>query len=1771
MGIDPVWSSDSSALFYDPATQGNPLRLTRIGLRYGNLKGQASGDVGMTGSASLPSDQNSGSNFLLASPDWLQGTGFSFSPQFGTWPSGSSPHAAAWSPTPTETAGLADIFAAAATYHAAPVVAFSSGSVSRPALASLPLTSTAYDPTPGSTVVVVASAPVGSPTAFASGKVVGGEVPVAPRADTSSVDGGGYGTSGTIQLIRWDGATYDAPNAIGVDTFNFTGSITALAGGAVTVVHSYIPQSPDEPIITTYASPRSVLADGISATDPPYQYNSQVDFNYFDIVSAGSVTARNGGQVHFNSIMNTSVNPFSIHTSGNNVAGSMIEVTSRSGGGSGMAAGGVDNDLTIVDSTFGGDPGTPGPDTNFSGFTNYTLTNSAVDGGTLNIQGSYMGYWDSTLNTYVPYSSHFHGSVPFLNGARGQWNNLIIGDPAKDPMTIRIDATSSLTLTSIDTYNTNWIVNGTLNLVNTVRDGGSGTSLSNDLGVTGSQNGILNLTAGALLTTVGNGADDWWGGAGHPGITLTGQGTADRMYPVNHGYIQSDTSTSSTLIINAPMFSVGQDPGATTPTDPLITSGDFHNYRDGSIRIIENGGSVILLGFTGTMYNDGLIWAAGQQTWDASQSPSQGFNWFTSTSTETGNGLRTIEAAGASAQLTFKADPAVTTASVTNQWLLATQGGQLNFSGYNTDSTVHYQADTNGTLTLTGGSSYAVDGNNLIGDSTGTVALTGIGTTSYTASLTLTNLNLSTTRPGPALAISGFTTYVLAGTGNGVGNGTMIDLPGITGPTYALEGGLSVNYTTLYGNLTLSNHATGTLHDLLIGNYTPGVPQASQPAATVISVGATSSLTVRNVTTMNTLWVDNGTIYIDGTVSDGGYGATLSGQGIFSINAGATMTTQGTALGDHWNVFGMKDMTLTGQGTADRMYPVNHGTIISDTAGRLTINLYPVDSSDPITNGVFHNYADGVVAVQGTGHLTFNGIALKAAGGGFDNEGLIRYTSTGTNDVLVFNTDYIFSSGSAGTMKADGAGVVWSNNPGTDYNNLVENQHMIALNSARMQAVGMNWNLDTLYTGANSTINFSEIGSAAIVDFNPATMGDPTGSITLAGRGSPATTASLTLPDANLTASALGPTVAVSGFTTYNLAGINGAVVSNGTMIDLGPVTGTAYALEGGQSRNYTTLYGTLTLSNHATGTLHELLIGNYTPGLPQASQPAATVISVDATSSLTVRNVTTMNTLWVDNGTIYIDGTVSDGGYGATLSGHGIFSINAGATMTTQGSELGDHWNVFGMLGMTLTGQGTADHMYPVNHGTILSPPSGALTIKALASGSWEPDATYPLAGTSQTFYNYSDGVVRFAASGGIDFKGFTDGFNNQGLIEVTSTAAWNASPSGLNGHVFSTLVDGTHPLGTMQANGAGVVWQGLPGVDDNATIDYQNIKAINGATINFNGFDVHHGVLSTDAASTFGVGVGVDKAIGADTGTPNLNALTAFSSTTLTGGSTVLKLTSNDAIALDGGSSIPYPALAVTGGATLQLYGDNTSRLLSTGGTAAFATLSVDGGGTIAGAGNTSSHQVRLIVGDGGTLTVFNPNLAHAAGTINLANAPVLPSSAFRFSAARAPGTGTGGTVAADSLPGATSAQTLTLLGDLQMAAASTLNVTIFGDSTNANSLLMAGSTGTSASTLNGTLAVTVASGVASLSATTLFVVFQENGAGYGSTRFGNAPATGSTITSADGNWIFGVTYANNQVILGNATAVPEPSTYAMLAGLAALGLAAWHRRRRTRPGNI
>ena len=659
-------------------------------------------------------------------------------------------------------------------------------------------------------------------------------------------------------------------------------------------------------------------------------------------------------------------------------------------------------------------------------------------------------------------------------------------------------------------------------------------------------------------------------------------------------------------------------------------------------------------------------------------------------------------------------------------------------------------------------------------------------------------------------------------------------------------------------------------------------------------------------------------------------------------------------------------------------------------------------------------------------------------------------------------------------------------------------------------------------------------------------------------------------------------TFSVSKFTQINFTNVT---VDGGTLVPLTPL----YDAGG----TYTTVTGDLSFRNHATGTLHDLTLGDHLPD-PLAAQPPATVIDIDPTSSLTLRNVDLFNMNWTNhlNGTLTIDGTVRDGGFftGMDVSGTGTLNVLAGATLTTVNQT--DNTNALmyhGHPGVTLTGQGIVDRAYPVNRGTILSPDTGALTIQALPAGqSWSPVAdptTPPINGTSQTFYNYAGAVIRYQGDGGILLNGFTDGIDNQGLIEALSGTALAASAAtGLGGHVFSSQQDAQGKIirGTIRANGASVNWGPNPATDSNALIESQIIQVVNGASVIFDYYNFKNDLIDASPLASGGsagsiLSGGTGPVLGTiGTASQDVAALTTFSNVTLTGAATVLQLSGSQSIALDTGRA--EPGLHITNGAQLQLVGNGAHTVYGTvllpyvpASTApslgfAIGRIAVDTGGSLLGAGNTTPNQFGLTLGSGGTLTVYNPNLTHDVATINLADAPVLiPASPFRFSAVRAPGTGAAATLSAASLPGATSAQTLTVLGDLQMAAGSTLAVSIFGDATNANSLLMAGSSSTAASSLAGTLSVTVTPGVASLSATTLFVVFQENGAGYGSSRFGNAPATGSTITSADGNWIFGVNYVGNQVILSNATAVPEPATCATLAGLAALGLVCWRRRGR------
>ena len=1416
---------------------------------------------------------------------------------------------------------------------------------------------------------------------------------------------------------------------------------------------------------------------------------------------------------------------------------------------------------------------------------------NAWGGSTLNI---------SNLKGLVVIPPLGYPKITYGNGSTGTWdnvttggyvspttgalvlNNNYTGNQLSSYSTIQVDFSSTLNLHNSDFYNTQWQIDGTVNISGTVRDGG----FLSGFDPVGSGGGMINILANATLTTVNQINTNSWGNHGHPGITLTGQGTANQMYPVNDGTILSPSTGVLTINALAGQTWTGEQVDPTVSPLPTQPGGSqtFFNMADG--KIVYRGGDIIFHGFSNGIDNQGGIEVHSNVSM-------LGDNAFSSHIFSTGGNGTMLVDSGATWSIY---NPAASSSKLEYQNLTAQAGGAMLFNGFDLNH-VNLTAVGGGIISLTGIGSASLDAINQLtmGDRTGTIYFAGRGAGS---TLTLTNSNLALSNPnGPAVSISGFANYIFAGTGNVVSGGTLFDLTASTGiaptGTLPLGGGGSLNpggggsgstVVTMSGTLTFKNDGSGTLHDMNIGDATP------YSAPTHLIINSDSSVTVKDSLFYNTVCQLNGVMYIVNNVYFAGDPAVKTSN--FFSGLGTINVTDGALLTDYQDLgtWDSSALTFTGQGTIRRMNPENYGTFISDTAGVLTIVAIPATgSTDPrIASGGFINHANASIRIQSGGGINFTGFA-----GPMSNDGLILGAGSTTWDAAAGNGFNWFTStgpnnGSGQqTIEATGSGVTFRFKADPSASSAsVQNQWLVATQSGTLQFDNYTISNSKLQADNGGTL---KINTTPFIAIDPSwVFGDTTGKLVLVGAGTTSGgQGTLQFTNLNLVTGLVNrPTLSVSNFTTINLAGTNNTV-NGGPMIDLPGLTDAS-------GNKYTTLSGYLPITNSGSATLHDLNVGAFN-GTGVGPQPARTNVIVDNASTVTVKNTDTFNTNWIVNGTLYIDGTVRDGGYNTGLYGSGTMNILAGATMTTISTDPGSRWNAGGLLfplldangqavagqytRFTLTGQGTADRMYPINHGNILSPTSGGLlTIKALPSGSWVNDPINPLPGSSRTFTNFSDGVIRYAGNGGINFAGFTDGIDNRGLIEVLSNASL-ALTNGITGHLFSSST-----YGTFVANGPSVlIAAGATNTDGKkALVESQNIYAINGATIALNDFNFNNVVLSNtpvnpgDTAGQAFRGGNLAPVLGTiGTATQDVFALSTLTNATLTGNATVLRLLGNESISLDA-SMGPLPghgaALTVTNGAQFQLVGDGRHTVYGTltnsvdlniGSLGAgISRIQVDSGGSILGAGNVTPNQFGLTLGNGGTLIVRNPNLSTVG--VNLANAPVLPAP-FSFSAARAPGSTTAGSISAAGLPGANANQTLTLLGDIQMAANSTLNVTIFGNNNNANSLLMAGTAGTTAaSTLSGNLSVSVTPGLA-LTSNTLFVVFQENGAGFGSSRFGNAPSTGSTLTSADGNWLFGVNYVGNQVILGNATAVPEPSTSAVLLAAAGIVMTLFRRSRK------
>ncbi len=411
---------------------------------------------------------------------------------------------------------------------------------------------------------------------------------------------------------------------------------------------------------------------------------------------------------------------------------------------------------------------------------------------------------------------------------------------------------------------------------------------------------------------------------------------------------------------------------------------------------------------------------------------------------------------------------------------------------------------------------------------------------------------------------------------------------------------------------------------------------------------------------------------------------------------------------------------------------------------------------------------------------------------------------------------------------------------------------------------------------------------------------------------------------------------------------------------------------------------------------------------------------------------------------------------------------------------------------------------------------------------------------------------------------------------------------------------------LGNVSLSGTLTIQKGANVTGGTATVAFADVSGA--GTFNVaSGARVELGSFAGSSSLTF-TGAGDAEVLGAfttgagaltksGTGTLTLNATSARTGATTLGGGTLWlgatnalgtgALTINSAgatLGATGGARSLANAVTFTTGATL----GGTSDLTFTGAAtnAGNNTLSVTNTGTTTFSGafnlsnsatnrtltlaNTGSLVFSGIIANGststagalakngsGTLTLagansYAGNTTINAGTLNLTGS--IASSALTTIASGATLTGAGSLgdlmLAGTYAPGASPA--LIALGDFTMGGTGLLQMEIGGlsrgtgyDALDINGLFATG----------GTLDVTFINGFTPIAAAT-FNLFDFTSAS-GSFGTVNLPTLVSGLT-----WDTSVLYTAGELKIAGS-AIPEPSTYAVLAGLGALGLAAWRRR--------
>ncbi|WP_221029599.1 autotransporter-associated beta strand repeat-containing protein [Actomonas aquatica] len=1612
------------------------------------------------------------------------------------------------------------------------------------------------------------------------------------------------GNGGTGSLTLTDGATASTYNL----TLAFgggTGSVNIGDGSSVTVGNT-----------TSLGSATSniTLGNGGTLTTANLGGTGTFDFAGGTLVAGGAFTSGMSGSVTNASTVNT--NGHATTLSGNlsgtgsltkSGTGTLTLTGSNSySGGTTVSAGTLTGNTTslqgnIVNNsavtfdqsttgTYAGDLSGSGSLTK-SGAGNLTLSGTntyaggtTVSGGTLTIAsdaklGSSSGALAVSNGATLATGGDFRTNrAVTIDGAGSNLANngeLIIGN----------NGTGSLALTNnatVSAYNLHLAYTGGTGTV----DIGSGASI-NVSGTTSLWTGssALNLNDGGTLTTPGlsgsgtlnlAGGTLRSGGALSTGLatTLSNASTVDTNgYATTlSGVLSGDGSLTKSGTGTLTLTGANTYSGGTTVSAGTLTGNTSSLQGD----ITNNSAVVFDQAATGTYA--GTIDGTGSLT-------KSGVGNLTLTGSNSHSGGTTVSGGSLTISSDAKLGASSGALAVTNGATLATGGDFRTNRAVTIDGSGSYLANNgeliignggNGSLTLTdggtastynltlafGGGTGTVDIGNGSSVSVGNITALGSGTSSVTVGNggTLTTAGLSgsgtlhlaggTLRSGGAFSSNVATTLTgsstvdtnghattlsgsLSGTGSltksGAGTLTLSGSNGYTGTTSVSAGTLALTSTTASPTINLASGATLE------------VSVASGTRDNTDATTFTGSGTLQKTGAGNAVWgtaaatfaMDSGAL-IDvqaGTLTGGAGGNENWTANLAELNVASGATFAGVEANvrvDALSGAGTITSGYNGAGYSTFTFGVDDGSgtfsgVLADTDGSNAGHFTKVGSGTQILTGA-NTYTGGTTVSGGTLQLG-NGAATGSVTGDivnnaavvFDRTGDVTYTGvisgTGnvTHDGSILRLDSAQTYTGSTTVKS-GSILVLS----TDTDQGLSAATDVELESGAILDISNRATEIAGLTGTGRIYSFG--GSNGQLTVNTADGQDQTFSGVLGGNNyanfalTKAGAGTLTLTGAN---THTGGTTVSGGTLSGNTTSLQGNITNNAALVFNQDSAGTYAGTLSGSGSLSKTGAGTLILSGTSdfTGTT---TVNAGSLRLDSASALGATAsvdVAAGATLDLNGNSVTIADLDGAGNITLG-SGTLTTGdGANHTLSG--VLSGTGGLTKTGSGTLTLSGTNTYSG-GTTLNGGTVAVH-----HLTNLG--SGDITINTgalAATGNYvfENDTVVTGSGSTLTTSGYvewgTNGTGSLTVANGAQVtSGATTAFGNQaagnGSATVTGTGSTLTSTGalyvGISGSAALTIADG----GTVTA----------PAV-------FAGVYGTSSGTLNLNaGGKLQTSVIASEAdTATFNFNGGELEII---------NANFSSGETFTLGDSTSTTIDTNGFAAAFTGTLEGSGGFTKAGVGTMTLSGTNTY----TGAT------TINAGTLALGANGSIANSSGVALGNGGILDLTAKSTGFAfgsgqtlsgSGTLNLATNQTL-----NFAGTLAPGNSPG---------------IITVDGNLVLNSAAIVAMELAGSGgmagTDFDQIIVNGDL-----TLGGTLQLTLLNDYTP-SIGQSFQLF-------------TASSIGGTFANYDLPTIAGATWNTSYLAQTGAislSAVPEPGTYAALAGLAMLGYAAWRKRRRT-----